>query len=101
MGRVILTKEQAISALKPGDRIHTFLSGGMIMIGADWDRKDALEAIEQSKLIELSGDNARAMGHGLCMLHNGRYYFVESNEQVLAEIEAKCLDDEAPGIGDA
>lgn len=101
MGRVILTKEQAISALKPGDRIHTFLSGGMILMGADWDRKDALEVIEQAELIELSGDTARAMGHGLAMFHNGRYFFVESNEEVLAEIEAKCLDDEAKGIGDS
>lgn len=42
--RVYLTDEEAIARLPEKPRIHTFLGGGIALIGADWDRADVIEA---------------------------------------------------------
>lgn len=63
--KVILTKEQALSMLPDGDRIHTFRSAfGGVLIGCDWDR-DKLEQEIREKQCEVGGSQCQAMNHGL------------------------------------
>lgn len=62
--RVFLSYEEAEAMLPDGDTIHTFASNGMMIIGADWDRKDVLNLLKTGKP-ELAGDMATGMGHGL------------------------------------
>ena len=62
--RVFLSYEEAEAMLPDGDTIHTFAGGGMMLIGADWSRKDVLELFKTGKP-ELAGDMATSMGHGL------------------------------------
>lgn len=62
--KIILTSEQALSMLPEGDRIHTFRSAPMALIGADWDRDDLEKAIRENQC-EVGGDQCQAMNHGL------------------------------------
>ncbi len=62
--RKSLTPEEAEKLLPDGDTIHTF-RGGSMLVGADWSRTRILERIKTNG-VELSGDLARSMNHGIC-----------------------------------
>lgn len=73
-----LTPEEAIALLPEGENIHTFRSGGGLMLGADWSRAGVLEAIRNSPSRRPAGPAASAMGHGLAFMHRGDWLFVET-----------------------
>jgi hypothetical protein len=60
-----LTYDQAVALLPDGDRIHTFVDGGLAILGADWDRADILVLLEMTSRREVTGPSAQSMGHGL------------------------------------
>lgn len=62
--RVRLTYEDAVAMLPDGDDIHTFVQGGMALIGADWRRDQIIGEIRRCGA-ELSGEQATMMKHGL------------------------------------
>lgn len=66
MKRRFITAEEAISLLPSGDTIHTFYNCG-VLIGGDWDRTGVIEKINRSDVIEITGEKARALGHGLAV----------------------------------
>jgi hypothetical protein len=78
--RVFLTFEEAEKMLPDGEWVHTFRGGGMMMIGADWKRKDILDALKEYKP-ELSGEMATSMGHGLVLEDKMGYLFIATREQ--------------------
>lgn len=95
--QVKLTAAQAISVLPEGERVHTFLSG-MMLIGADWDRANVIKSLEGAKQIELTGKMARSMKHGICFWEpvgkkdkDGddlfRPVFIETDEEKLQALE--------------
>ena len=75
--RVKLTKDQAIAMLAPEGQIHTFRQAGPAILGADWDREDIIKAIEKHPP-ELSGKQATAMQHGMVLLDEHGYLFIET-----------------------
>ena len=79
--RVFLSQEEATAMLPDGEYIHTFRGGGMTLLGAEWDRQDIIDAFGKYKL-ELSGDIATSMGHGVCFIDNHGAVFVETKKQV-------------------
>jgi hypothetical protein len=88
-----LTTEEAIGLLPDTELIHTF-TPGPILIGADWTRERVLQFIRDGH-VELSGDMARRMRHGIMISKmdpvasdegwNGQVYFVQTDE---AKLEA-------------
>lgn len=62
--RVFLSYEEAVAMLPDKKDIHTFVQGGMALIGADWSRKNTLELLKTGHP-ELAGDGATSMGHGM------------------------------------
>lgn len=80
--RIILTADEAIAMLPEKESIHTFLQGGMTLLGADWPAEEIWESLRQSVRIELSGPTATSMGHGLVFWRgaedNGSWVFVET-----------------------
>jgi len=66
-GKKFLTIEEATALLPDCEIIHTFYSTGMCLIGGDWDRADILQKLAEVDKIELAGDSARSMGHGLAV----------------------------------
>jgi len=61
---VKLTYDKAVALLPPEGRIHTFLDGGIALIGADWDRGQIHDLLRTGRP-ERSGPAAAGMGHGL------------------------------------
>lgn len=89
--KIYITAEQAINILPEGEYIHTFYSTG-ILIGADWDRAEIIEKIKSSDILELTGETARKMGHGLAVYNKNTKYlsdvlFVETDEEKLSKLE--------------
>lgn len=80
MGQEFLDFNEAVKLLPDGDTIHTFLNhNGMMLIGADWDREEVLDAFKKYK-VQKSGEQAMAMKHGLVFHDGERYVFVETRE---------------------
>lgn len=83
-----LTVEQAISLLPEGEEIHTFY-GGVALIGADWEREEVINKLKSSDKIEIAGEMARNMGHGLAVYNNDAKYI---SDVLFIETDKKKLD---------
>jgi hypothetical protein len=76
--REFLTYDKAVAMLPDGDTIHTFRSSiPGVIIGADWERENLLEAIKIHNP-ELSGNQAAAMNHGLIIIDQHGPLFIET-----------------------
>lgn len=85
--RAPLTADAAIGALATTDRIHTFVNPAGMLVGADWDRSDAEDYIRGASTIEIAGDMARGMGHGIAAWQDDRLVYFAHNEDALASLE--------------
>lgn len=74
----LLSYDEAVALLPDGDQIHTFLDGGIALIGADWDRADVLALLERTDRREVTGPAAQAMHHGLAAFRGGVPVFIET-----------------------
>ena len=86
--RVPLTVEQALSMLnvKDGERVHTFTNPGVGMLcGADWTLARARKCFEENG-VEVAGEQASSMKHGVVSIERGRAVFFETKENALAEV---------------
>lgn len=73
-----LTPEEAEKFLPEGDTIHTFRANGAVLLGADWSRERILDRFKTHG-VELSGDNARNMNHGLASYDEANgWLFIET-----------------------
>ena len=92
-----ITKDEAVFVLPDSDTIHTFYNPGFGLVGADWSRQDIIDKIQKSDIIELTGDIARGMGHGICVYSKDTKYqsdvlFIETDENKLSTIDPKEAD---------
>lgn len=77
MDRVMLSQEEAEAMLPGGDEIHTFRQGGPgMLIGADWDRIRLIEHMKKYEPVELSGEIATNMGHGMVLQDGNGFLFI-------------------------
>lgn len=87
-GRVILTPEKAEEMLPNEEHIHTFRQSGPILLGADWEKSELIDAFSKYP-VELSGEEATAMGHGIVFRDEFGFVFVQTSQQVNAGIESR------------
>lgn len=80
--RYNLTPEQALDVLPAGEFIHTFMQGGRVLVGAEWDRADVEKSVRENPC-ELSGPAATAMGHGLVIMEPDGPVFIATDEEKL------------------
>ena len=88
--RLIITAEQAEALFPQGEYIHNFANpaAGM-MIGCDYERCNAIEALKSAKQIEIGGDQCKAMGHALVVWDSdSRYTFFATDPDKVSELEA-------------
>lgn len=98
-GKKYLNAEEAIALLPESELVHTFYSIGICLVGGDWDRADILQKLTEVDRIEIAGDLARSMEHGLAAYNNGArledVLFIETDKAKLdafdpiAEMENK------------
>lgn len=75
--RVFLTR-QADALMPPGEYVHTLLQSrgsGLLFVGADRLRSDILAWADLGQ-VELAGEIATKMDHGIAAHDAGRTYFV-------------------------
>jgi len=90
--KCFLTPEQATKLLGKRKEIHTFRSGGRMLIGADWTRKELITAFDKYRdQIEIGGDQCKAMGHGLVVWTGNEPLFIEVDKDELFELEKSLL----------
>lgn len=65
MHRRFITAEEAISLLPDKEQIHTFYDMPFGLLGADWSRDEVVAKFKKSTKIELTGQGARELGHGV------------------------------------
>lgn len=88
-----LNYDEAVSLLPNGKYIHTFYNAQFGLIGADWSREDILNKLKESDIvIELTGEQAKAMKHGMCAYSKNAKYqseilFIETDEEKLTAFE--------------
>lgn len=85
--RIVLTADEAIDLLAPGEFVHNYGLTRM-MIGADWTREQAIDAITKARNREIAGPMAHAMGHALAIEHDsGRYSVFATDMEKVAALE--------------
>jgi hypothetical protein len=80
MERAMLTREEADKMLVPGEHVHTFAqcrTAAGPLLGCDVSREKILGA----EILELSGEQAMAVNHGVAAFLDGRWLFVATVEQ--------------------
>lgn len=78
MDTTIISLNEAIKLLPPGDKIHTFRNPAGMMIGCDWTREAVIDALDKSGEIQVTGATAQSMKHGLWIDDGGRGLFIEA-----------------------
>jgi hypothetical protein len=77
----LLDFDEAVALLPDGERIHTFLDGGVTLIGARWDREDVLALLRETDRREVTGPAAQSYGHGLAAYRHGEPVFIETRRE--------------------
>lgn len=73
--------EDAVDMLPDGEYVHTFRNPGpSMMVGADHRRSELLDKMKRSDL-ELSGEFATAMKHGLVLFDETGPLFIATKEE--------------------
>lgn len=75
--QLTISFDEAVKLLPEGDTIHTFRNSGSMLLGADWGREALLAAMRDTE-IHITGKAAQAMKHGLAIIHNGSWLFIEA-----------------------
>ena len=93
-----LTVEQAISVLPNTEMLHTFYNLPFGLIGADWDRKNLIKKIQGSDYLEMTGEQAQGMGHGLAVYNKNSkqkdILFVETDMNKLKKLKTEFVTTE-------
>ena len=88
-----LNYNEAVSLLPNKDDIHTFYNTSFGLMGADWSRAEILKKLKESDIvIELTGEQARSMKHGMCAYNKNAKWqseilFIETDEEKLNAFE--------------
>jgi len=90
--RAYITSEQAIELLPSGENIHTFINGEFGLIGADWGRTELEDKLKRSECLELAGEMAKGLGHGLVAYDKSAGFqsdllFIETDSKKLEALE--------------
>lgn len=90
--RTRLTKKEAISVLPDRNSIHTIYNSPFSPLDADWSRKNVVDKIMNSDIIELTGNIARRMKRGICVYDKtttkeSEILFIETDEEKFSQLE--------------
>ena len=74
----VIAFDEAEKRLPNSKRVHTFRQAGRLMLGADWDRSSLLDVMRKAPEIQVTGPQAQAMKHGLCIFDDHGPLFIET-----------------------
>ena len=78
--RQSISFEDALLRLPQGETVHTFINPGVgVLAGVDWDRADIIDALRNAGTIELTGEQAQKMNHGIAIQQSvNDWLFIET-----------------------
>ena len=76
--RITMPYDEAITYLAPKGRIHTLMNPNGTLLGADWRREQVLSLLKSAERIDITGEMAQRMKHGLAVDDGGRVVFIET-----------------------
>lgn len=90
--RCYLSYDEAVRVLPNEEYIHTFINDAIGLIGADLEKHEILHKLKNSDVIELCGEQARSLGHGICCYKESAKYksdilFITTDEDKLLSLE--------------
>ncbi len=90
--RYFLSYDEAVNVLPNEEYVHTFINNAIGLIGADWEKHEVLHKLKNADTIELCGEQARKMGHGICCYDKSAklqsdILFISTDEVKLLELE--------------
>lgn len=90
--RYYLSYDEAVRVLPNEEYIHTFINNAIGLIGADWEKHEILNKLNNSDVIELCWEQARDLGHGICCYKESAKYqsdilFIATDEDKLLALE--------------
>lgn len=97
MSKKYITYEEAVYLLPDSEYVHTFYNASFGLIGADWRKEEILDKLRKSEIIELTGEQARRMGHGMCAYNKDTQYhsdilFIETDTEKLEKMDGGKQD---------
>ena len=75
--KITIPLERALKVMPDTEYVHTFRSGGLTLLGADWERSKLIEAMGRADEIEIGGDACKSINHGLVFFDDAGAVFVE------------------------
>lgn len=88
MDRIFITAKEAKQLLPDTNEIHTLRNFWGGVIGTEWSRNEIIELLEETEQIEIAGETARSMKHGIAVLNDigdkaSKILFVETDPEKL------------------
>lgn len=77
--RVVMKPKEAVAMLPVRKSVHTFVNAGGVLLGCDILRDNLIADFNKYR-VELSGEVATTMGHGLVYYDGKNYIFVETRD---------------------
>lgn len=68
--------DDAVKLLPDGDTVHTFRQTDFAILGADHKRETLLDAMRKAQDIDVTGEQAQAMNHGLAIHDEHGWLFI-------------------------
>lgn len=78
--KTVLSFKEAKERLPKGNKVHTFRQSGPMLIGADWPKKNILDAMKKTEIKE-TGPQAQGMNHGLAIIDDVGILFIETKKE--------------------
>ena len=79
-----ITVKEAQSLLIDSEDIHTFRQSGMMIMGCDRNKANLIETMKEYKdTLQLTGEQARSMKHGIALFDDRGALFIETCEEKL------------------
>lgn len=90
--RRYITAEEAISLLPEAELIHTFYNMANTLLGADWERQKVIDLLRSADNIEITGEHAKSINHGLAAYSNDAKWqseilFIQTDAKKLLEFD--------------
>ena len=92
MNKRFLTAAEAIALLPASEFVHTFYNEPFALVGADWTKSEIMDEIRKADKIELTGEGARKLNHGIALYNKNIKFqdeilFVETDPERLERFD--------------
>ena len=79
---MFLSFDEAVRFIAPDGDIHTLTNpSANMLLGADWRRGELLAALKVAKRIEVTGEQAQSMKHGLAITDGDDLLYIETTRR--------------------